>query len=57
MGDGAPMNFVATSQTPNPSIDLARVPDFDLGALRVRPARRQLCGPADECRELEPRVM
>ena len=37
-------------------IDLASTPDFDLGGLRVRPARRQVCRDGD-CRDLEPRVM
>ncbi len=38
-------------------VDLAATPDFDLGALRIRPAHRQACFPSGECRELEPRVM
>jgi TolB-like protein/DNA-binding winged helix-turn-helix (wHTH) protein/tetratricopeptide (TPR) repeat protein len=36
-------------------INLAETPDFDLGALRVSPARRQVCM-AGEYRELEPKV-
>lgn len=40
-----------------PRIFLAAIPDFDLGGLRVRPARRQVCSSAENCRELEPRVM
>jgi TolB-like protein/DNA-binding winged helix-turn-helix (wHTH) protein len=38
-----------------PRIILAETPDFDLGALRVSPARRQVCM-SGECRELEPKV-
>ena len=36
-------------------IDLAETPDFDLGGLRVSPARREVAM-GDERRELEPRV-
>ena len=38
-------------------IDLAATPDFDLGSLRIRPARRQLAGPGGELMAVEPRVM
>jgi TolB-like protein/DNA-binding winged helix-turn-helix (wHTH) protein/Flp pilus assembly protein TadD len=38
-----------------PRINLAETSDFDLGGLRVSPARRQVCM-AGECRELEPKV-
>ena len=38
-----------------PRIDLAETPDFDLGGLRVSPARREVAMD-DERRELEPRV-
>ena len=38
-----------------PRINLAETPDFDLGGLRVSPARRQV-SMAGECRELEPKV-
>ena len=38
-----------------PRINLAETPDFDLGALRVSPARRQV-SMSGECRELEPKV-
>jgi TolB-like protein/DNA-binding winged helix-turn-helix (wHTH) protein len=38
-------------------IDLAATPDFELGTVRVRPARRQVCTGGGDCRELEPRVM
>jgi len=38
-----------------PRINLADTSDFDLGALRVCPARRQV-SMAGECRELEPKV-
>jgi len=38
-------------------VDLAATADFDLGDLRIRPARRQVCAPDGACRELEPRVM
>ena len=37
-------------------IDLTALSDFDLGHLRVRPARRQICS-GDSCRDIEPRVM
>jgi len=40
-----------------PRISLAAVPDFQLGGLQVRPARRQVRPAAGDCRELEPRVM
>lgn len=40
-----------------PRIFLAAVPDFRIGDLRIRPARRQVCLSAADCRELEPRVM
>lgn len=38
-------------------VDLGAKPDFELGGLRIRPARRQVCTAAGDCRELEPRVM
>lgn len=38
-----------------PQINLAETSDFDLGALRVSPARRQV-SMAGKCRELEPKV-
>src|SRR5437868_170177 len=38
-----------------PRINLAETPDFDLGGLRVSPARRQV-SMGGECRELEPKV-
>src|SRR3954470_15035378 len=38
-----------------PRINLAETSDFDLGGLRVSPARRQVCM-SGECRELEPKV-
>jgi TolB-like protein/DNA-binding winged helix-turn-helix (wHTH) protein/tetratricopeptide (TPR) repeat protein len=38
-----------------PRINLAETPDFDLGGLRVSPARRQV-SMSGECRELEPKV-
>jgi len=38
-------------------VDLAATPDFDLGGVRVRPARRQLCTPGGATHDLEPRVM
>ena len=38
-----------------PRINLAETPDFDLGSLRVSPARRQV-SMSGECRELEPKV-
>ena len=38
-----------------PRINLAETSDFDLGALRVSPAHRQV-SMAGECRELEPKV-
>jgi DNA-binding winged helix-turn-helix (wHTH) protein/TolB-like protein len=38
-------------------VDLASRADFELGGLLIRPARRQLCTSAGECREVEPRVM
>jgi TolB-like protein/DNA-binding winged helix-turn-helix (wHTH) protein len=38
-----------------PRINLAETPDFDLGALRVSPAHRQV-SMSGECRELEPKV-
>jgi TolB-like protein/DNA-binding winged helix-turn-helix (wHTH) protein len=38
-----------------PTINLAETSDFDLGALRVSPARRQV-SMNGECRELEPKV-
>ena len=38
-----------------PRINLAETSDFDLGALRVSPARRQV-SMAGQCRELEPKV-
>src|SRR6476661_8299929 len=38
-----------------PRINLAETSDFDLGGLRVSPARRQV-SMAGECRELEPKV-
>jgi DNA-binding winged helix-turn-helix (wHTH) protein len=37
-------------------IDLPREPDFQLGGLRVRPAVREIAGPAG-AETLEPRVM
>ena len=37
-------------------IDLPREPDFQLGELRVRPAIREITGPAG-AETLEPRVM
>lgn len=40
-----------------PRIFLAAIPDFDLGGMRIRPARRQVCASAEDCREIEPRVM
>jgi len=46
-----------TSSGRLPRIDLAGVPDFDLGGIRIRPARRQVCLPGGDCRDLEPRVM
>ena len=51
------MNGTADSEGRSRRIDLACVPDFDLGGLRVRPARRQVCISSDDCRDLEPRVM
>src|SRR3954452_16947067 len=38
-----------------PRINLAETSDFDLGGLRVSPARRQVCMSGD-CHELEPKV-
>src|SRR3954465_8314155 len=38
-----------------PRINLAETPDFDLGGLRVSPARRQV-SMSGQCRELEPKV-
>jgi TolB-like protein/DNA-binding winged helix-turn-helix (wHTH) protein/tetratricopeptide (TPR) repeat protein len=38
-----------------PRINLAETPDFDLGALRVSPARRRV-SMSGQCRELEPKV-
>ena len=38
-------------------IELASAPEFDLGGICVKPARRQVCVPGEPCRELEPRVM
>ena len=38
-------------------IDLAATPDFDLGRLRIRPARRQVTTDGADSRDLEPRVM
>ena len=51
------MIVAANDELTLPRIFLAAIPDFDLGGLRVRPARRQVCVSAEECRELEPRVM
>lgn len=38
-------------------IDLATTQEFEIGGLRVRPARRQVCAGGEDCREIEPRVM
>ncbi|HEX8623908.1 MAG TPA: winged helix-turn-helix domain-containing protein [Allosphingosinicella sp.] len=38
-------------------IELALTPEFGLGGVLVRPARRQIRVADDDCRELEPRVM
>lgn len=40
-----------------PRVDLAATPEFMLGGTAVRPARRQLCPAAGDCRDVEPRVM
>lgn len=39
------------------SLNLARVADFDIGPLRVRPSRRQIVAHDGVVRDLEPRVM
>lgn len=51
------MIVAASSEVTLPRIILAAVPDFDLGGIRVKPSRRQLCAPGEDCRDLEPRVM
>lgn len=46
-----------SNQTTNvEGIDLSALPDFELGRLRIRPARREICS-GEDCRDLEPRVM
>jgi DNA-binding winged helix-turn-helix (wHTH) protein/tetratricopeptide (TPR) repeat protein len=47
----------ANLRTERTGIDLASSPDFDLGNVRVQPARRTVSWGNGECRELEPRVM
>lgn len=51
------MIVAVTAEVRLPRIDLAKTPEFDLGGIRVRPARRQVCVAGDDCRDLEPRVM
>ncbi|MEA3016169.1 MAG: hypothetical protein QOI38_891 [Sphingomonadales bacterium] len=51
------MIVAADDQVTSPRIILAAVPDFQIGGLQVRPARRQVCPVDGNCRELEPRIM
>ena len=57
MGDETPMTAETRTGSSDARIDLATTPDFDVGALRVRPSRRQTVLPGEEVRDLEPRVM
>ncbi len=57
MGDETPMTRETTNGSLGSRIDLATIADFSIGALRVRPSRRQVVLPDNAVRDLEPRVM